>query len=100
MSSQRAVQSFGERVAVNMPIQGTAADMIKRAMVTLHDRLRDENLRGGMIIQVHDELVLEVPEDERDAVEAAVREEMEGAIELDVPLVVDIGWGPDWMDAK
>jgi DNA polymerase-1 len=100
MSSQRAVRSFGERVAVNMPIQGTAADMIKRAMVTLHARLLREKLRAGMIIQVHDELVLEVPEDERDAVEAAVREEMEGAIELDVPLVVDIGWGPNWMEAK
>jgi DNA polymerase-1 len=83
-----------------MPIQGTAADMIKRAMVTLHDRLLEENLRAGMIIQVHDELVLEVPEDERDAVETAVREEMEGAIELDVPLEVDIGWGPNWMEAK
>jgi DNA polymerase-1 len=100
MSSQRAVQSFGERVAVNMPIQGTAADMIKRAMITLHERLRDEGLATGMIIQVHDELVLEVPEDELEATERAVREEMEGAIELDVPLEVDIGWGPNWMEAK
>jgi len=100
MSSQRAVQSFGERVAVNMPIQGTAADMIKRAMVTLHARLRDEGLTTGMIIQVHDELVLEVPEGELEAAERAVREEMEGAIALDVPLEVDIGWGPNWMEAK
>ncbi len=100
MSSQRAVQSFGERVAVNMPIQGTAADMIKRAMVTLHARLRDEGLATGMIIQVHDELVLEVPEGELEAAKRAVREEMEGAIELDVPLEVDIGWGPNWMEAK
>jgi DNA polymerase-1 len=100
MSSQRAVQSFGERVAVNMPIQGTAADMIKQAMITLHARLRDEGLSTGMIIQVHDELVLEVPEAELEAAKRAVREEMEGAIELDVPLEVDIGWGPNWMEAK
>ena len=99
-SHQRSVQSFGERIAVNTPLQGTAADMIKRAMVTLHRRLGDEGLGAKMIIQVHDELVLEVPEDELETVAAIVREEMEGAIELDVPLVVDIGTGPNWMDAK
>jgi len=99
-SHQRSVQSFGERVAVNTPLQGTAADMIKRAMVNLHRRLRDENMQSRMIIQVHDELVLEVPEDELETVTAMVRDEMVGAIELDVPLVVDIGTGANWMDAK
>ncbi len=99
-SHQRAVQAFGERVAVNTPLQGTAADMIKRAMVTLHRRLLDEEHAAKILIQVHDELVLEVPEGEVDAVSAMVREEMEGAIELDVPLVVDLGTGPDWMEAK
>ncbi len=99
-SHQRSVQAFGERVAVNTPLQGTAADMIKRAMVTLHRRLQDEGFAAEMIIQVHDELVLEVPDHELEAVSAIVREEMEGAIELDVPLVVDLGTGPNWMEAK
>jgi len=99
-SHQRSVQSFGERIAVNTPLQGTAADMIKRAMVNLHQRLRDENSGAEMIIQVHDELVLEVPVAELDAVTEMVREEMESAIALDVPLVVDIGHGENWMVAK
>jgi DNA polymerase-1 len=99
-SHQRAVQSFGERIAVNTPLQGTAADMIKRAMVTLHRRLADGQVAARMLIQVHDELVLEVPVDEVDGVSAMVREEMVGAIELDVPLVVDIGTGRNWMEAK
>jgi len=99
-SHQRSVQAFGERIAVNTPLQGTAADMIKRAMVTLHKRLQDEGLGARMIIQVHDELVLEVPETEIDTVTEMVREEMESAIKLSVPLVVDVGTGPNWMDAK
>ena len=99
-SGRPMVRSFGERIAVNTPIQGTAADLIKLAMVNLHARLAREGLRAGMIIQVHDELVLEVPEADLDAVRASVREEMEGAIELDVPLVVEIGVGANWMEAK
>ncbi len=99
-SHQRSVQSFGERVAVNTPLQGTAADMIKRAMVNLHRRFADEDPDAAIIIQVHDELVLEVPEDRVEASAAAVVEEMEGAIELDVPLVVNVGVGPNWMEAK
>jgi len=99
-SHQRSVQSFGERIAVNTPLQGTAADMIKLAMVNLHRRLLDQGRAARMIIQVHDELVLEVPEAEIDPVTETVREEMEGAIELDVPLVVDIGVGRNWMEAK
>ncbi|MFQ5743619.1 MAG: DNA polymerase I [Acidobacteriota bacterium] len=99
-SPQRAVRSFGERIAVNTPVQGTAADMIKRAMVRLHSRLQAEGLRAAMIIQVHDELVLEVPEGELDTVAGIVRHEMEEAIELDVPVEVKIGWGTNWMEAK
>ena len=99
-SHQRSVQSFGERIAVNTPVQGTAADMIKRAMVNLHRRLSDEDSGAVMIIQVHDELVLEIPEGKVEAVAAMVREEMENAIELDVPLVVEVGWGANWMEAK
>ena len=94
------MQSFGERIAVNTPVQGTAADMIKRAMVNLHQRLSDEGMGAAMIIQVHDELVLEIPEDEVEMVATMVREEMENAIELDVPLVVEVGWGDNWMEAK
>jgi DNA polymerase I len=92
-------RSFAERVAVNMPIQGTQADMIKLAMVRLHRRLRADGLRSRMILQVHDELVLEVPVEEQDAAAAAVREEMAGALSLEVPVEVDIGFGPNWLDA-
>ena len=81
-------------------MQGTAADMIKRAMVNLHQRLSDEGSGAAMIIQVHDELVLEIPEDEVEMVATMVCEEMENAIELDVPLVVEVGWGANWMEAK
>ena len=74
--------------------------MIKRAMVNLHRRLSDEGSGAEMIIQVHDELVLEIPEDEVEMAVTMVREEMENAIELDVPLVVEVGWGANWMEAK
>ena len=99
-SHQRSVQSFGERVAVNTPLQGTAADMIKRAMVNLHRRLAEDGSKAAMIIQVHDELVVEIPAAEVEEISAMVVEEMESAIVLDVPLVVDVGWGDNWMDAK
>ena len=69
-------------------------------MVNLHQRLSDEGMGAAMIIQVHDELVLEIPEDEVEMVATMVREEMENAIELDVPLVVEVGWGDNWMEAK
>ncbi len=99
-SGRSMVRAFGERIAVNTPLQGTAADLIKLAMVNLDARLTDEDYGARMTIQVHDELVLEVPEDEIEAITTIVREEMEGAIELDVPLVVDVGTGPNWMEAK
>ncbi len=99
-SGRPMTRSFGERIAVNTPLQGTAADLIKLAMVNLHQRLGESGLNAAMIIQVHDELVLEVPESELEEVRTAVKEEMEGAIELDVPLEVQIGVGDNWMDAK
>ena len=99
-SSKPMIRSFGERIAVNTPIQGFAADLIKLAMVNLDRRLRDEKMASGMIIQVHDELVLEVPRSEQDEAARVVREEMEGAFSLEVPLVVEVGIGPNWMDAK
>jgi DNA polymerase-1 len=91
-------RGFGERTATNSPIQGTAADLIKIAMIRLHERLADTG--ATMLLQVHDELLFEVPEPEVDAVSALVRSEMEGAIELAVPLKVDLGVGSTWYETK
>jgi DNA polymerase-1 len=88
------------RAAVNTTIQGTAADLIKKAMVDLDRRLREEGLRGRMILQVHDELVLEVPEAEAAAAGRALREVMEAAHPLEVPLAVDVRTGPNWLDLR
>lgn len=86
------------RMAINTPIQGSAADIIKLAMIRMHRMLAEAELRSRMLLQVHDEVVLEVPEDELDAARAVVREAMEDAIELDVQLQVDIEVGPNWLD--
>ncbi len=98
-SRNPAVRGYAERNAINYPIQGTAADIIKVAMVAVHRRLAREGLAAKLVLQVHDELVLDVPEAEVDAVRRLVREEMERAVELSVPLEVDIGVGPDWSAA-
>jgi DNA polymerase-1 len=95
----RSVAEFAKRTAINTPIQGSAADLIKKSMIELHRRLRAENLKTYMILQVHDELVLEVKKEEREQVQALVKEVMEGAMELSVPLVVDIGVGKHWLEA-
>ena len=92
-------RAFAERVALNMPIQGTQADMIKVAMVNLARRMKEEGLAARMILQVHDELVFEVADAEVDALSALVKAEMAGAYPLDVPIVVDVGVGPNWLDA-
>jgi DNA polymerase-1 len=94
------VRAFGERTAMNSPLQGSAADLIKIAMVNLHRALRESGSRGAILLQVHDELVLEAPERDVEAVATIVRREMEGAASLNVPLVVDIGVGSNWLDAK
>jgi DNA polymerase-1 len=94
--SNPALRGAGERMAINMPIQGTAADIIKIAMIRLPERLRAAGLRARVLLQVHDELVLEVPRGEVDAVVPIVRSTMEGALKLDVPLTVDIKVGDDW----
>jgi DNA polymerase-1 len=94
------IRAFAERTAQNTPLQGSAADLIKRAMIAVHRRLGEQRLRARLLLQVHDELVLEAPPEELDAVQALVREEMEGAAVLDVPLVVDVGTGGDWLEAK
>jgi DNA polymerase-1 len=94
------VRAFGERVATNAPIQGSAADLIKVAMIRIHRTLRDGGHTGRMILQVHDELVFEAPIEELPSLRDLVRREMEGAVSLTVPLVVDVGEGPNWLDAK
>ena len=99
-SSNFNVRSFGERVALNMPIQGTAADIIKVAMINVSSRLIAEQLSGRLILQVHDELIAQCPEHEAAAVSRALREEMENAAKLLVPLVADTRIGKNWYDAK
>ena len=91
-----ALRGAGERMAINMPIQGTAADIVKIAMIRLYDRLAREGSRARMLLQVHDELLLEVPRDELAQIAPVVREEMEGAVKLDVPLTVEMKSGADW----
>jgi DNA polymerase-1 len=96
----RNTREAAERVAINTPIQGTAADLIKLAMIRIDRRLRSELPEARMILQVHDELVFEVPEADVAPLERLVRAEMEGVYELSVPLVVDLGAGPNWLEAK
>jgi len=94
------LRSFAERTAMNSPIQGTAADIIKLAMVTMAERIRAEGLRSRMLLQVHDELVFEVPEDEVERMKKLVPEVMEQALALDVPLKADVSSGLTWYEAK
>jgi len=93
------LKSEAERAAINTPIQGTAADLIKMAMLNIAERLRREGLRTKMLLQVHDELVFEVPEEELDNATKLVKDEMEGVYPLNIPLNVDINWGKNWGEA-
>ncbi len=88
-----------ERIAINAPMQGTAADIIKIAMVNIHRRIREEGLRSRMVLTVHDELVFDLHRAEKDVLQALVKELMEGALPLEVPLVVDMGLGKNWLEA-
>jgi DNA polymerase-1 len=99
-ASNRATRSLGERLAVNFVMQGSNADIIKKAMIAIHRRLRDEGRGARLVLQVHDELLLEVPEAEVGPVRELVREEMCRAYPLDPPLAVEIGVGDDWSEAK
>jgi DNA polymerase-1 len=93
-------RGFAERTAVNTPLQGTAADLIKLAMIAIDRKLTDQKMKSRMILQVHDELIFEVPADEKAEMEAIVRAEMEGVAKLRVPLVADMGFGANWRDLK
>jgi DNA polymerase-1 len=94
------MRAYGERNAQNSPLQGSAADLIKVAMTRIHHAIRDQGLRGRMVLQVHDELVFEVPPEELERMKELVRSRMENVVELQVPLVVDLGVGPNWLEAK
>jgi len=100
INSQNAtVRGFAERNAINAPIQGTAADIIKVAMIRIHHRFHEEGIRSKMILQVHDELNFSVYPEEKERVERIVVEEMQGALAMSVPLVADSGYGNNWLEA-
>ena len=99
-SSNHNLREFGKRVALNMPVQGAAADIIKIAMVRVHSRLRDEGLQARLLMQVHDELIVECPVSERERVERLLTEEMSRAAELSLPLIAEAHSGQNWLQAK
>ena len=98
-SRNATVRGFAERNAINAPIQGTAADIIKVAMIRIARRFKAEGVRAKMILQVHDELNFSVPTDEKELVERIVLEEMQSAFDMQVPLTADCGWGANWLEA-
>ena len=99
-SSNFMQRSFGERVAMNAPIQGTAADIIKIAMIGVHRRLKKRQMKSRLVLQVHDELLIEAYKPELEEIKKILREEMEQAVSLDVPLEVDMHTGENWYEAK
>ena len=99
-ATNHMTRAFGERVARNMPIQGTAADIIKIAMIKVDKRLKAEGLAARLILQVHDELIVECPQYEAMQVAMVLQEEMESAVKLSVPLVAEASVGKTWYDAK
>ena len=99
-SSNFNLRSFGERVALNMPIQGTAADIMKLAMVAVHKRLKSEFPDARLVLQVHDELIVECPEEHAESVAKLLEEEMEQVVSLSVPLTAEAHWGCNWLEAK
>ncbi len=99
-SSNFNVRSFGERAAMNMPLQGSSADIIKVAMINVYNRLRDGGYKARLVLQVHDELVIDCPKDEVADVSALLKNEMENAVSLLVPLTVDVGVGESWYETK
>ena len=98
-SHNATVRGFAERNAINAPIQGTAADIIKVAMIRIFQRFKAENIQSKMILQVHDELNFSVYPEEKEKVEQIVIEEMQNAIEMKVPLIADCGFGNNWLEA-
>jgi DNA polymerase-1 len=99
-SSNFNLRSFGERVALNMPIQGTAADIMKLAMIAVWKRLRAELPEARLVLQVHDELIVECPESQAETAARLLAEEMERVVSLSVPLTAEAHWGRNWLEAK
>ena len=99
-SSNFNLRSFGERVALNMPIQGAAADIMKLAMLAVWKRLGTEDLKARLVLQVHDELIVECPEAEAETVARLLEEEMENVVKLSIPLTAEAHWGRNWLEAK
>jgi DNA polymerase-1 len=98
--TERYAQQAGRRIALNTPIQGTAADLMKKAMIDIWQELKKRNLKSKMILQVHDELVFEVPDEEKDEIEPLVKKKMEDVFSLKVPLKIHLEWGVNWAEAK
>ena len=98
-SKNRQAREAAERIAINSPVQGSAADLIKLAMINLDRKIKQNKMKSKMILQVHDELVFECPPNEEEEMRALVKKEMEQVMPLKVPLVVDMGWGENWNDA-
>ncbi len=98
-SANNTVRAQAERIAINAPMQGTAADIIKVAMVNIHRDMHALRMRSRLLLQVHDELVFDAHKEEADELQALVRRRMEGAMALDVPLVVDMAMGKNWLEA-
>ena len=99
-NSNYMIRQQGERMALNTPIQGTSADIIKKAMVKLHKKFKENNIKSKLIIQVHDELVLDVVKEEKEIVNNLLVEVMENIVSLNVPLKIDVEYGKDWYEAK
>lgn len=99
-SSTYVLKQFGERVAMNMPLQGTASDIIKMAMINVQNKMKELNLKSKLILQIHDELIVDTASDEIDIVSKLLKQEMENVVKLNVPLIVDINIGKSWFDAK
>lgn len=99
-SSTYVLRQFGERVAMNMPLQGTASDIIKMAMINVQNKIQELNLKSKLILQIHDELIVDTAKDEIDVVTNLIKTEMENVVKLNVPLTVDVSYGKSWFDAK
>ncbi|MBQ2219768.1 MAG: DNA polymerase I, partial [Elusimicrobia bacterium] len=99
-SSNKQIVSFGERMALNTPVQGTSADIIKIAMINVSKKLKEQNLKAKILLQVHDDLLLEVPKEEENIVINMLKYEMEHAIKLDVPLLVEVKVGTNWAEMQ
>ena len=98
-SSNNTIRAAAERTAINMPIQGTAADMIKLAMIRIHAAITEQGLQSRMLLQVHDELIFDMHPDEADALKAIVTDGMVGALELACPIEIELGSGDNWLEA-